>query len=58
MMEKLRMFFINKTQNQKERHAVMRAIRKKRSVGGFMPSPESAFIKRENPNRAFYRISG
>jgi hypothetical protein len=61
-MEKLRMFFINKTQNQKERHAAvctaMRGNTKKALRRGDLPSQASAFIKRENPSCTFYRISG
>jgi hypothetical protein len=56
------MFFINKTQNQKERHAAtfagIRGNTKKALRRGDLPSQASAFVKRENPSGAFYRISG
>jgi hypothetical protein len=56
------MFFINKTQNQKERHAARCADTtrqyEKSAPSGDLPSQASAFIKRENPSCAFYRISG
>jgi hypothetical protein len=43
MMEKLRMFFINKTHNKKERHAYMRGNTKKALRRGSLPSPGERF---------------